>query len=169
LNSSFVLPSDLELRLAGFYYDEAEHKNRMNATFSDVVNSICASFPRYLMFDRFVLIIYYLISRNDCNRYFSEPLNNILSHHGFMHRNVSDISREEKSGFVIVKNSCNVALQKHKSLKNKSISQLMAAAKIFLQKPLRSSVFVDTLFACIESSTGTCEELASLKIEKCVK
>lgn len=41
-------------------------------------------------------------------------------------------------------------IQEHSSLKIEKLRQLSAAAKIFLQKPLRSSVFVDSQYFLIK-------------------
>ncbi|GMR49627.1 hypothetical protein PMAYCL1PPCAC_19822, partial [Pristionchus mayeri] len=92
---------------------------------------------------------------------FSESLAIILSNNGFVNQNSSGVSIGVNSGFVVVK--------KHASLVNKTMDQLSSAARIFLQKPLRAAVFVDTFYACIESASGACEEIASATIEKCSK
>ncbi|GMR49631.1 hypothetical protein PMAYCL1PPCAC_19826, partial [Pristionchus mayeri] len=161
LNTSFVSPSELELRIAAFYYDEAEQKDELNLTFSCITQSLCALFPRFLTFDQFVLDNGLIRGRLQDAEIDEKPLMKILNEHGFTHRNSSDVSRGVDSGFVVVR--------KHKSLESRRINALMPAAKVFLQKPLRTSVFVDTLYVCTENSSGRCDEIAWAKIENCLE
>ncbi|KAF8375185.1 hypothetical protein PRIPAC_81614 [Pristionchus pacificus] len=161
LNTTFVPAHQLELRITGFYYDETEHRERLNSTFTEVARVLCHSFPRHLTFTRFVVDQGQIRGRLQEMDLDEEPLKKVLSKNGFTHRADSDISSGEFSGFVAVRENSSLKVQKLRQLNN--------AAKIFLQKPLRTSVFVDTLYACIESPSAGCEELASAKIVKCDK
>ncbi|GMR40157.1 hypothetical protein PMAYCL1PPCAC_10352 [Pristionchus mayeri] len=113
-----------------------------------VTSYICASFPRYLTFDRFVLDSDLIRGRVlnadiDTNR-----LKKALTDHGFTPRNTwSDVSRGDKSGFIAIKS--------HPSLKNRTVAELPAAAKFVLQKPLRASVYVEGFYLFTQSSNGS--------------
>uniref|UniRef100_A0A8R1U7N3 Uncharacterized protein n=1 Tax=Pristionchus pacificus TaxID=54126 RepID=A0A8R1U7N3_PRIPA len=169
ITSSFAPTSALELKMGGFYYDEAEHGARMNATFAEISKALCSSYPRHLTFDRFALDIGTIRGHLQNSNLGTEPISRILIENGFTYRPVYDIVGGDKSGFVVVRNNGAYKVSVTERGKVTTSTLIHPAAKVFLQKPLRTSVYVDTLSMCRESIFGTCEEVASFKLESCKK